>query len=78
LPYLVVVLRLLLQHLLGANEKIYNTGIWRHTRRNELLSKAPAEMLSNEPDEYESVCVDQVFHKLDKVPFADDKNQLSF
>jgi hypothetical protein len=56
---------------------IYNTGIWRRTRRNELLSRVPAEMLSNEPDEYESVYDDQVFRKLDREPFADDKIQLS-
>ena len=36
---------------------IYSTGTWRHTRRSGLLARAPVEMLSNEPIEYEFACV---------------------
>ena len=56
---------------------IYSTGTWQRTHRSGLLAKAPVEMLSNEPIEYEFACVVQAFRMLDMVPFADDRNQLS-
>ena len=51
---------------------------WQRTRRSELPSIVPVEMLSSERVELESACGDLKFHISGNLPFADDTILVSF